>query len=178
VTDIALHAGQGLQLRDAAPGDFDAILGINHASVHFLSAMDRQRLADLHGMATRHRVVEDEQGVCAFLLAMREGCAYDSPNYRWFAGRFAQFLYIDRVVIAPDRQGRGLGRLLYDDLLSFARATGIAMVTCEVDDDPPNAASQRFHAAFGFRSIGSQRLGVAGKRVAYLALTVGADPGG
>lgn len=177
MTGIVSRAEDGLQLRDAAPGDFDAILAINHASVHFLSAMDRQRLVELHGMAACHRVIDDGGRVSAFLLALRDGCAYDSPNYRWMAERFEHFLYIDRIVIAPDRQGRGLGRMLYADLFSFARDTGVTIVTCEVDDDPPNAASQRFHAAYGFRVIGRQRVGVSGKRVAYQALTVGAAPG-
>lgn len=174
---MASRQGEKPHLRDAVAGDFNDILALNHASVHFLSAMDLQRLVDLHGMAAYHRVIEIDERVCAFLLAMREGCAYDSPNYRWIAERFERFLYIDRVVIAANRRGRGLGRMLYADLLSFARDMGVATMVCEVDDDPPNAASQRFHAAFGFREIGSQRVGAANKRVAFQALTVGADMG-
>ena len=103
-------------------------------------------------------------GVVAFLLAFREGADYDSPNYRWFAARYATFLYVDRVVVAESQQGRGLGRLLYDDLFAFARASGVPCITCEFDIDPPNEASRRFHARYGFEEVGTQAL-PKGKRV-------------
>lgn len=172
MSDGAACGGSGLQLREAMPADFDAILALNQASVHFLSPMDRSRLATLHQMAAYRRVIARDGCVRAFLLAMREGSAYDSLNYRWIAERFDRFLYIDRVVIAGEMQGQGLGRMLYADLVSFARGTGVTTLTCEVDEDPPNPVSQRFHAAFGFRPVGHQRVGAAGKRVAFQALTL------
>ena len=103
--------------------------------------------------------------VAAFLLAFREGTGYDSVNYRWFAGRYAHFLYIDRVVVGDAYRGQGLGRLLYDDLFARARHAGVPVVTCEFDIDPPNPVSARFHAAFGFREVGTQAVPPAGKRV-------------
>ncbi|MEO7941563.1 MAG: GNAT family N-acetyltransferase, partial [Burkholderiaceae bacterium] len=126
----------------------------------------------LHLMAAAHRVVEDGGTVCAFLLAMREGCAYDSLNYRWFSDRYPRFLYVDRVVIAGDCQARGLGRSLYADLLAFAQASGVDTITCEIDADPPNEPSRRLHTALGFREVGTQRVGAAHKRVSMQALHV------
>ncbi len=116
-------------LRDANPDGFAEILRMNQESVQFLSPMDAVRLIVLHEMAAYHRVLSEGGRACAFLLAMREACDYDSPNLSWFTERYDQFLYVDRVVISADQQGRGLGPMLYADLLSFARA--VALVHCQ-----------------------------------------------
>jgi uncharacterized protein len=38
--------------------------------------------------------------------------------------------------------------------------------------DPPNLASDRFHAAFGFADVGGALLAERGKTVRYLALSI------
>jgi predicted GNAT superfamily acetyltransferase len=167
-----------MTIRDAEPADFAQILALNHDHVHFLSPLDADRLALLHGQAAYHRVSADGEAVVgAFLLALREGQTYDSLNYRWFVSRYARFLYIDRIVIAAAQQGRGLGRLLYDDLLAFARTSGVGVVACEIDEDPPNPTSMRFHEARGFREVGSQVVGVRRKRVSLQILGLEASDG-
>lgn len=163
-------------IRDAIDADFPAILALNAQSERFLSPMDVVRLRQLHGAAACHRVVERDGGVVAFLLVLREGADYDSPNYRWFAARYPQFLYIDRVVVAEAEQGRRLGAALYDDLFAFARRSGIDTVTCEFDVDPPNEASRRFHARYGFREVGTQRVAGGSKQVSLQEAFVGELP--
>lgn len=153
------------ELRDARPADFPRVLALNEESVRFLSAMDRARLDRLHAEAAYHRVLELDGEVQGFLLAFREGAAYDSPNYRWFAERYPRFLYIDRIVIGNAAQGRGAGKAFYDNLFAFAREGGADLVTCEIDSDPPNPVSRRFHEQLGFREVGSQRYGVHQKQV-------------
>ena len=152
-------------IRAATPQDFAAILALNAAAVHYTSAMDLQRLQQLHAQAAWHRVVQLDGEVAAFLLALREHAAYDSPNYLWFQRSYSRFLYVDRIVVAAAARGRGLGIQLYDDLFAFAARTQAARVTCEFDLDPPNPASQRFHARFGFHEVGRQRVGGANKQV-------------
>jgi predicted GNAT superfamily acetyltransferase len=159
-------------LRDAMPQDFRAILALNAESVHFLSPLNPARLADLHAQAAYHRVLECDGAVAAFLLAFREGADYDSPNYRWFVEHCGQFLYIDRVVVAHAQQGRGLGAMLYDDIIAFAAMTGVAQLTCEFDLDPPNPGSARFHARYGFREVGQQWIGGGKKQVSLQAREV------
>lgn len=152
-------------IRDTRPADFAAILALNAESVHFLSPLDATRLIALDQIAAHHRIIEIDGTVVAFLLAFREGTTYDSPNYRWFAARYSEFLYIDRVVVAGAQQGRGHGTRLYEDLFACARA---ARIVCEFDLDPPNPASARFHAQHGFREVGRQWLG--GKKQVSLQL--------
>ncbi|HEX6833466.1 MAG TPA: GNAT family N-acetyltransferase [Rudaea sp.] len=156
-------------LRDAHAGDFASILALNAESVHFLSPLDPARLAHLHAQAAYHRVVDVDGSVRAFLLAFREGADYDSPNYRWFARQYAQFLYIDRVVVSPAARGQGLGVTLYDDLFAFAAQIGCTRVTCEFDQEPPNPVSAQFHARYGFAEVGSQWVAGGTKRVSLQA---------
>lgn len=158
-----------IELRPATPADFEAVLALNHESVHFLSALDRERLQRLHSLSALHTVAVSGGEVVAFLLAFREGSAYDSINYRWFAQRYARFLYIDRVVVGARHRGLGIGRRLYEHVFAQAAAEGVPWVTCEFDTDPPNTASEAFHAAFGFREVGRQRVDYADKSVALQA---------
>ena len=147
-------------LRPAVPGDAPRLLELNAESVHFLSPLDEKRLVEVLAMAAFCVVIDDpaKAGVDGFLLTLREGTAYDSPNYRWFAERYPRFLYVDRIVISGTAQGLGRGRALYEYLFAVARQTGVDAVTAEFDIDPPNEPSRRLHAAFGFREVGRQVL--------------------
>jgi uncharacterized protein len=160
-------------IRDANPADFAQILALNEESVRFLSPMDAPRLALLHSQATYHRVVEFNGQVGAFMMAHRNGSAYDSTNFHWFAQRYLNFLYIDRITVSASLQGQGIGKLFYEDLFAFTRNTGTAFVTCEFDIDPPNPTSEKFHRAFGFKEVGTQTYGASNKRVALQALELG-----
>jgi len=154
-----------MRIRDANPDDFEQILALNEASVHFLSPLSMDGLLQLHGASNWHRVVDIEGRVAAFLLTLPEGASYESVNYRWFAARYARFLYVDRVVVAEARQGLGLGRSLYEELFAHARAAGVPRITAEFDVEPPNEASRRFHASFGFVEVGSETIRDGKKRV-------------
>lgn len=145
--------------------DFDAILALNLESEHFLSPVDESQLWHLHTQAAYHRVAELNRQVVGFLLALREGADYDSPNYRWFAAAYDAFLYVDRVVVSTEHQGKRIGAALYDDLFEFAKRHRISRVVCEFDVHPPNEASRRFHARYGFTEVGTQWVAKGKKRV-------------
>ncbi|MBQ4854810.1 GNAT family N-acetyltransferase [Rhodanobacter sp. B2A1Ga4] len=161
-------------IRDATPADFPAILALNEAFVAVLSPLDHARLAQLHAQAALHRVIESAGRVEAFLLALREGADYDSPNYRWFTQRHPRFLYVDRIVVADDAQARGAGGRLYRELYALAVRETVPLLTCEFDIEPPNPASARFHARLGFREVGRQSLHGGSKTVSLQALDVAA----
>jgi len=146
----------GLAIRPADPADFADILRLNGEWVHFTSPLDATALAQLHAQSPYHRVVESDGRIVAFLLAIREGSDYASPNYCWFADRGGSFLYVDRVIVDEANQGQGVARMLYADLLAFAREWGFDRVVCELDIDPPNEASRLFHDSLGFREVGTQ----------------------
>lgn len=105
----------------------------------------------------------------AMLIAFDQSADYDSPNFIWHRDRFARFLYVDRIAVADTHRRRGLAAALYADLFAFAAARGDERVVCEVNSDPPNPASDAFHAALGFEVVGEAFLADRGKTVRYLA---------
>ena len=165
------------QLRAATPADLDAILELNRQWQHVTSSLDAATLASLHAEADVHWLVESADGLLAFALAFREGAAYGSANYRWFAARYETFLYVDRIVVASRYQGLGVGARLYDALIARARSAGLPRVVCEIDLVPRNAASDAFHAHYGFVEVGTQWLGGGVKQVSLRSLDLGALAG-
>ncbi len=105
----------------------------------------------------------------AFLLAFDESGDIPSINYKWFKARFPRFVYIDRVVVAPVLRRRGIADAFYSRLADRAHTAGHTLLCCEVNSDPPNPASDAFHARQGFAPVGEARLADRGKTVRYLA---------
>ena len=159
-----LSTAGSIQIRRATTDHFAAILDLNEEFVSVLAPLSRERLQLLDSLASYHRVATDQKHLVGFVLAFGSDAQHDSVNFRWFAARYPSFLYVDRVVVSSHLQGAGVGSLLYQDLFSFARREGYEQVTCEIDADPPNPRSERFHEGFGFREVGSQQVEhVAGK---------------
>ena len=154
--------------------DADAILALNRAHEAETSRLDAAGLAAL--LAEAFMVGLREGGRAAFLIALDERARYDSPNFRWFRERYGRFVYVDRVVVAPDRRGEGLARALYEELFARAEAAGHVLVGCEVNLAPPNPGSLAFHAALGFAELGQGRPAGRDKLVAYLGRSLGSGP--
>jgi predicted GNAT superfamily acetyltransferase len=49
---------------------------------------------------------------------------------------------------------------------------GHTVLCCEINVDPPNVASDRFHGAFGFEEVGQAFLAERAKTVRYLSLSI------
>jgi predicted GNAT superfamily acetyltransferase len=163
---------QNVVVRDAALDDFEVICALNLAEVQHTSAMDLPRLMELHALSCYHKVVVLNGRVSAFLLAMLSGAPYVNANFEWFAGNYASFIYVDRVVVSAAARGHRLGSLLYEDIFRHARAKAIPLVTCEYNIVPPNEPSRRFHDKFGFTERGTQWVVAGTKRVSLQAADV------
>jgi predicted GNAT superfamily acetyltransferase len=163
---------KNMSIRDAAEVDFPAIVELNAHEVQHTSLMDLERLRYLNSISACHKVATVDDAVAAFILAMKDHCGYVNDNYEWFAARYPQFLYVDRIVVSSKFQGRRLGSMLYQDLFQQARANRIHVVTCEYNIVPPNEPSRIFHAKFGFREIGSQWIANGAKQVSMQAAEI------
>lgn len=144
------------QIQPITPADFSAVLDLNTRHENELSPLDAVRLAGLVEAAYLAGVVGEAD---AFLIAFDETSDYDSPNFIWFRERYPRFAYVDRIAVAQHARGRGLARLFYEALFEKAKADGHEMIACEVNLDPPNPASDAFHAALGFREVGTAGYG-------------------
>lgn len=147
------------RFRDLVETDYETVVALNAAEVQHTSSMDLSRLKLLHELASHYKVAVVDGRLVGFLLAMREHTPYENENYCWFAGRYPKFVYIDRIVIAPEFAGQAIGTALYRDLFAYARTSGVSIIGCEYNIDPPNLLSKAFHAKFGFREMGTQRVG-------------------
>ena len=145
-------------VRSAEPEDFKEILRLNEESVHFLSPMSRERLEHMFEEVELCKVATRQGQILAFCMAFREGADYDSVNYLWFASHYPKFLYVDRVVVDLKKQAAGLGSLLYEEVFRYARETGVPLVAAEIDIEPPNPVSLKFHEKFGFGEVGRQEV--------------------
>jgi len=145
-------AGGEAQLRALERSDWPAVLELNEASVRELSPLDEARLQYILEHAHAALVVEREDEVAAFAIAIAPGTPYDSANYRWFAERYERFLYLDRIAVGAPHRRRGLGALLYDAMERAARPFG--QMVCDVNVRPRNDASLGFHAARGYEDVG------------------------
>jgi hypothetical protein len=146
------------------PADEPAVLQLNNAHAAELSWLEPERLSYLLGQAFHARKIGALE---AFLLTFDQDAGYDSPNFLWFHERYPRFIYVDRVVVAPFARGRGHARRLYEDLFARAAAAGHGLVTCEVNAEPPNPASDAFHGGLGFREVGEAVIHGGKKAVRY-----------
>lgn len=164
----------------SAPRDLDALLMLNNAHVDEIGLIGREALLALTERAVCARTARDGETLLGALIGLARGADYDSLNYRRFETRdAAPFLYIDRVIVAPEARGRGTGRALYDDAARIARERGLERLVCEVNVSPPNPGSMAFHRRQGFRTIELFDNPQSGKRVAMLErrlLISGPDP--
>lgn len=147
----------------------EALLALNNAHAVELSWLEAPKLARMVGRAFLARRVGDAD---ALLIAFDQDADYDSPNFLWFRERYRRFVYVDRIVVADHARGRGLARRLYDQLFDVARAAGHVRVVCEVNADPPNPASDAFHAGLGFVEVGVAAIHGGRKTVTYLERTM------
>ena len=151
-------------VQSISPADEAAVLALNNAHAEELSWLEPERLHELIERAFFARRVGS---IDAFILAFDQGADYDSPNFLWFRERYPRFVYVDRIAVAPHARGRGLARQIYEELFAFALNAGHELVTCEVNADPPNPASDAFHASLGFREAGDAIIHDGKKSVRY-----------
>lgn len=156
-------------IEPVAGGDLDRILALNNAHAAELSWLEKPDLNALLGQSFAAWRIGDAQAV---LIAFDQNAAYQSPNFLWFRERYRRFVYVDRIVVDPRARGCGHARRLYEALFEHARAAGHDVVTCEVNSDPPNPASDAFHAALGFEPVGEAAIG-QGKTVRYFEMRLG-----
>lgn len=155
-------------IRDVRETDLPTVLALNNAAGPGILPLRAEEMAEFHAHAEYFRVGEVDGEVVAFLIALREGHAYTSPNYRWFVEHEPSFVYIDRIVLAAEHRGLGLGRAFYCDVESFAEVR-VPRLTCEVFLEPANDVAVLFHGTYGFHEVGQQRVEPHGIRVSLLA---------
>ena len=162
---------RSVEIRPYEASDLAALVAINDAAYPAVPITPADELAELIGFSALTLVVDDGEPA-GFIVALAPGLDYASENYVWFSARSQDFLYVDRIVLAPRLQGQGVGPLLYGAVEDAARAAGASEVLCEVNVRPPNPGSLAFHARLGFVEVGRQQTKGGANEVSLLARPV------
>lgn len=144
------------------------MLAINQENVPAVGPETEETMALLFDWSHLALGFEDDEQLVGYCLIMLPDLPYPSTNYRWFCDTFEDFVYLDRVAFTASHQGRGLGSLLYQEVESRVTAP---LFTLEVNLEPRNDGSLRFHDRLGFVEVGRQVSG-SGKLVSLMAKTL------
>jgi len=144
-----------VQLRPAVPGDLPAVQGIYaHHVLNGLASFEeepppldeiRRRYDDVTGRGLPWLVAEYGDAIA--------GYGYCAPYRARSAYRYA---LEDSVYVRHDMVGRGVGRVLLEELVRRCEAAGYRQIVAVIGDSA-NAASINLHAAAGFLRVGTLR---------------------
>ena len=155
-------------VRDLQSADLNQLHAINEAAVPGVNSLDYPEFESLlNSGSDLVRVALVSGRIAGFVSCMQEGRAYESVNYRWISARYKSFSYVDRVVIDASQRGAGLGAKLYGSIFDTWSQTHDVLLA-EVNLEPPNPGSQRFHERMGFKPVGERWNDDATKGVIYL----------
>src|SRR5690606_17866061 len=89
--------GMSISIRDVREHEPDSVLALNNAAGPAILPLDAARLRRFHADADYFRVAERDGVFAGFLVGFASGSRHDSSNFRWFAERYPDFFYIDRI---------------------------------------------------------------------------------
>lgn len=144
-----VRAVEGYRLRRARPADMDDIVAVDGSAFDTFWAMDQKALEDATRATPRSRfrvVVGDPSGVVGYAIT----------------GRAGNRGYLQRLAVAADHAGRGLGSSLVLDGLRWLRRWGGQH--CLVNTQEGNARALALYQRLGFRPEGGG-LAVLGLRL-------------
>ena len=136
--------------------DVARVLAINNANTPGVSELTLSELETDITNCLHALTIDNEHGeVCAFCITFAPDAPNAGVNHQWFAERYASFVYLDRIAIDPTYQNLGLGVLLYQSVEQQMIASAQhSLLCCEVNLEPPNPGSLRFHHRIGFTEVG------------------------
>ena len=146
-----------LIIRGVRKTDLNYLLEINQSNLPHVGSISMPDLQQLHSQAVYFRVAEFEGQTAGFLIAFEPEAEYGSLNFQWFKKHYKAFVYIDRIVVAPDSRRKGIAFSLYQDLEHFAVQRKTPIMTCEYNLWPKNEVSRQFHQKYGFKEVGTQK---------------------
>ena len=66
---------------------------------------------------------------------------------------YDEFIYVDRIAVSLDQRDKGIGSKLYEKVIAYSQENTIP-IAAEVNLNPPNPGSMRFHHRFEFEEVG------------------------
>ncbi|HEU4402425.1 MAG TPA: GNAT family N-acetyltransferase [Candidatus Polarisedimenticolia bacterium] len=146
-----------LRVEEASEADTTAILAINLEGRPGVVGLDTAQIRTFLERATLFRVARLRDRVVGYLIAIDSKADYEGEEYLWFRKRPGSFLYVDQVAVAREARQCGVASAIYREIEEVAARRGLAAITCEVNLEPANPISLRFHGGRGFSEVGTLR---------------------
>ena len=143
-----------LEIRSLSKIDVDSMWKINEEGLPGTGKVSRDEIEVLLGFASLAVGAYYGEQLAGFVICLPPKTEYASLNYAWFNQRYSEFLYVDRIAVGMQYQNQKIGTLLYDFVKRHAIENRIP-VTAEVNIQPPNLGSMRFHDRHGFQQVGT-----------------------
>ena len=159
-----------MSIRRFQETDLRALHAANQASVPGVSTETEADLRKWIDLSVCFVATGTEDQPLGFLTLIEPGMKdYPSANLRWFEDYQTRtsksVIYVDRIALSPDARGQRLGEKLYT--AAFEHFSDRDEMGCEVNIEPPNPGSHRFHERLGFQRVGERVYEAGQKSVAY-----------
>ena len=133
--------------------DIDAMWAINEQGLPGTGKVSKKEIVQLLEFSSLSVGAYNQGELVGFVVCLPPKTAYGSLNYAWFNEHYESFVYVDRIAVSEENRNKGVGSALYDHVVSYSKQHG-APVAAEVNREPPNPGSMRFHNRFGFEEVG------------------------
>ena len=139
-----------IEVREAEPGDLEAILAIyNDAVINTTATYDYEpRSMD----AQRQWFAAKRAQGLPVLVGLEAGVVSGFASYGPFRP-WAAYLYTveNSIYVTPEQRGRGVGTAILGPLIEIARGRGFHAMVAGID--ATNEPSLKLHAKFGFEKV-------------------------
>ena len=138
-----------MEIRALSHSDVNSMWVINKQGLPGTGQVSHEEISQILDISELALGVFENQELLGFVLCLLPGTNYRSLNYAWFNERYKEFIYVDRIAVCSNNRSRGLGSLLYQEVINYSKINNV-IITAEVSLKPPNKGSMRFHHRFGF----------------------------
>lgn len=143
-----------METRALSQNDVDSIWEINEQGLPGTGQVSKQEISDLLDLSTLSLGCFSGETLIGFVICLSPGTSYHSLNYAWFNQNFNSFIYVDRIAVSEEHRNEGIGTILYEKVIAYSAKQQIP-VAAEVNLEPPNPGSMRFHHRFKFEELGT-----------------------
>ena len=143
-----------LVIRDVEDKDIPMMLEINEQGLPGTGKVDIEQLSKLREISEFTIGAYENGKIIGFVICLLPKQDYESLNYAWFNEKYDDFIYVDRIAVSTKHRGRGIGSSIYQELFKISKQKRIT-IAAEVNSEPPNPGSIKFHQRLNFLEVGS-----------------------
>ena len=150
---VSGRAQAAMQIRPLTHEHLHAMWSINEQGLPGTGWVSEDEMGHLLNVSSFARGAFSDDVLLGFVICLSPQADYGSLNYAWFNARYDGFIYVDRVAVATESRNQGVGAALYRAVVSYSDEHHVP-IAAEVNLNPPNPGSMRFHERFEFVEVG------------------------